>query len=435
MMVTMAPHPFAVRAWVHHQPLRQQQQRRAILLSHIRSHPTIRWQQCLRSNSLRIPDAAAAHHQSCWKKKRRLLEVTLSSQRREDSSSSSPPPPPGIEDVVDPWSHPRVDEQLSRRRRGNNNKARFRQHVNPLARRYQQPCVLPMDWPASSFLDVSRPLHLDIGCGKGGFLIDLAIHRDKEARCQISDDDDATTTTQRPADVNYLGLEIRPLVAQYARERLAQLVQQQCEHDQALRGRVDFLGCNVNVDLDRILTLYSRAADTSSSPSDGYGEDEDNKEARVVVTPWLETVTIHFPDPHFKSHHAKRRVVNPHLVRVLACHLRRGTGRVFLQSDVRPVLTEMLDQFAAFPEFFRNHSAPAGEDMGSTRHHNVFGVPTERETSVLERGLPVYRAFFERTRVPYHHLPPAVGNNSGDDNTRREGEGGKADPTAVAANA
>jgi hypothetical protein len=31
---------------------------------------------------------------------------------------------------------------------------------------------------------------------------------------------------------------------------------------------------------------------------------------------------------------------------------------------------------------------------------NIFGIPTEREVSVLEKGLPVYRTTFKRTTVP-----------------------------------
>ena len=32
---------------------------------------------------------------------------------------------------------------------------------------------LPHDWPRSDFARVDRPLYLDIGCGKGGFLLEL----------------------------------------------------------------------------------------------------------------------------------------------------------------------------------------------------------------------------------------------------------------------
>jgi hypothetical protein len=42
--------------------------------------------------------------------------------------------------------------------------ARFRQHVNPLARRYQMRTELPEDWPKCDFANVAKPLYLDIGC-------------------------------------------------------------------------------------------------------------------------------------------------------------------------------------------------------------------------------------------------------------------------------
>jgi tRNA (guanine-N7-)-methyltransferase len=281
------------------------------------------------------------------------------------------------------------DPRYRRRRKSLNNGSRFRQHVNPLARRHQQPCPLEADWPASAFDDPSRYLHLDVGSGKGGFLIELASRRlaaEAEAAA-TGEGEGAAGGPSRAAEeeeVNYLGLEIRPPVAQHARDRLL------LRPDQ-LRGRVDFLACNANVDLARILDRYSLAAASGSSASAA---------PRFV----LEAATIQFPDPHFKSHHAKRRVVTPDLVAALARHLRPGRGRVFLQSDVRPVLEGMRDQFKSCPGgLFRDLGEEGEYDAG----RNVFGVPTERETSVLDRGLPVYRAWLERTLAP---CPTEEGN-------------------------
>jgi tRNA (guanine-N7-)-methyltransferase len=186
-----------------------------------------------------------------------------------------------------PWNDPALKEIVITKKRNNN--ARFRQHVNPLARQYQQQTVLPDDWPASVFADcATKPLYLDIGCGKGGFLIDL---------CKAEDDD----TTK----YNYLGIEIRPGVAAYAKERIA--VHQ-------LQGRLDFLGCNANVDLDRLLTLYQEQHDPAMH--------------------CLQRVSIQFPDPHFKNQHSKRRVVTPSLIDTLAKYM-PANATVFLQSDVQ----------------------------------------------------------------------------------------------------
>jgi tRNA (guanine-N7-)-methyltransferase len=71
-------------------------------------------------------------------------------------------------------------------------------------------------------------------------------------------------------------------------------------------------------------------------------------------------------------------------------------GTVFLQSDVRSVLDEMRRQFRAHPTLFV-------DDVGSVDRYverNVLEIPTEREVSVLERGLAVYRSVFTRTATP-----------------------------------
>jgi tRNA (guanine-N7-)-methyltransferase len=272
-----------------------------------------------------------------------------------------------------------VEEAVKSRKRRKTNKARFRQHVNPLARQYQQPCALPDNWPHSVFKDTTLPLHVDIGCGKGGFLMELAAAAPKG---------ESGAGFYRGRLRNYLGLEIRPLVAQHALEKLAMLRQQQLQQssDDSWTDRVHFVGCNVNVDLDRILGLYRGDPTTS--------------DAHLTA---LEMVTLQFPDPHFKSYHAKRRVVNTDLVRVLAKHLAPGTGQVFLQSDVQSVLDDMRQQFAAHPAHFADQGVG---HVDGYYPHNVFDTPTEREVSVLEKGLPVYRALFLRTAAPFEVKDP-----------------------------
>jgi tRNA (guanine-N7-)-methyltransferase len=103
-------------------------------------------------------------------------------------------------------------------------------------------------------------------------------------------------------------------------------------------------------------------------------------------------VTIQFPDPHFKARHAKRRVVTPELVTTLARFMPTG-ATVFLQSDVQTVLDEMRLQFREQFEHFEDSQ----ESVEDYVPENILGVPTEREISVLDKDLPVYRAVFKRT--------------------------------------
>jgi tRNA (guanine-N7-)-methyltransferase len=168
---------------------------------------------------------------------------------------------------------------------------RIREHVNPLSRKFQT-IVQPPDWQ-TVYADPAQPLHLDIGCGRGRFLLQMA---------------------QIQPQWNFLGLEIRqPLVDQA----------NQWKTDRGLTN-LFYLFCNVNPSLRSLL---------ASLPTQN-----------------LQKVTIQFPDPWFKRKHQKRRVVQPQVVNDLADFLVEG-GQVFLQSDVKEVAEEMRDRFAAHPCF------------------------------------------------------------------------------------
>lgn len=161
-------------------------------------------------------------------------------------------------------------------------------------------------------------------------------------------------------DWNFLGLEIRePLV-----------VQANTRRDELGLTNLHYIFCNVNNSLQWSPT-GCRSSLLNSQPVRG--------------------VTIQFPDPWFKRRHQKRRLVQPELVEALTC-LQVG-GYLFIQSDVEAVAIEMRDRFEAHPAFANQ----AGR--GSWIANNPMPVPSERELSVLEQGLPVYRALFLRIQV------------------------------------
>ena len=173
---------------------------------------------------------------------------------------------------------------------------RVRQHVNPLSDKYQTTIAAP-DWSAILGRP-EQPLHIDIGCAKGYFLMQMA--------------------EQQP-DWNFLGLEIRkPLVEAVLQKR-----------DEAGLRNLHFLFCNANTSLAEVLASFT------PNP--------------------LRQVSIQFPDPWFKKRHQKRRVVQPELVQCLADFL-SPEGRVILQSDVEEVAQEMCDRFAEHDAFQRTQS-------------------------------------------------------------------------------
>jgi tRNA (guanine-N7-)-methyltransferase len=205
---------------------------------------------------------------------------------------------------------------------------KVRQHVNPLSRKYQT-AIEPPDWQAV-YRDLDLPIHLDIGCAWGRFLLKLA-----------------------PEDLtwNYLGIEIRePLVIEANRLR-----------DEASLTNLHYLFANINTSIESIL---------ASLPA---GK--------------LQRVSIQYPDPCFKTKHAKRRMVQPQIVTEIDKYL-APEGIVFLQSDLEWVAQEMCDRFDLHPNFNR--------DRSEWLPVNPLGIPTERETATLNKGLPVFRAI-------YHH--------------------------------
>ena len=202
-------------------------------------------------------------------------------------------------------------------------RVRVHQHVNPLSPFYVfEP--EPID-PAKVFSNSKLPLHLDIGCARGRFILKMAEH--ESAR-------------------NFLGVEIREPLVEEANEI-------------AKSKNLDNLHyefCNAMLALGSLL---------------------ENLPENI-----LQTVTIQFPDPWFKKKHAKRRMVNRELIETLEKHL-AVSGKIFVQTDIEFLAEEM---FALFEERFRKIAIS----------ENPFPVKTEREVSVENRQLPIFRAIFVR---------------------------------------
>ncbi len=194
---------------------------------------------------------------------------------------------------------------------------------------------LQLPAPAELFERPNQPLHLDIGCARGRCVLGLAEHN---------------------PHWNHLGVEIRrPLVTSADREALA-----------AENGNVRVLFCNANISLEGWMNSLNQDL--------------------------LQRVSIQFPDPWFKRRHRKRRVLQPALLIAIAGALQPGR-ELFLQSDVRDV----IDPMVALTELSGCFERPA-EDERPWRHSNPLPIPTERESYVLEQGLPVYRVLFRRNQ-------------------------------------
>ncbi|MEQ1606018.1 MAG: tRNA (guanosine(46)-N7)-methyltransferase TrmB [Pyrinomonadaceae bacterium] len=163
-------------------------------------------------------------------------------------------------------------------------RVRVHQHVNPLSPYYRQE---PAAFDVSVFADPRLPLHLDVGCARGRFLLRMA--------------------TVRPG-WNYLGVEIRePLVDE------ANLIA-----EEAGLKNLKYQFANAMLFLEHLLV--------------------DIPDGR------LRMVTIQFPDPWFKNRHAKRRMVNAKLVEAVVKKLATG-GKIFVQTDIEFLAGEMFELF------------------------------------------------------------------------------------------
>ena len=167
-------------------------------------------------------------------------------------------------------------------------KGRVRQHVNPLKRGLLAAAeeLVPPDWGAI-YDDPTLPLHVDVGCGYGRFLLALALRSD----------DAAASASPR----NLLGVDIRePIVARGNRWVTALGAESEAAAASGApplpdpRGVLHFTTANATLSLGSLLSSY-----------DGP----------------LRLVTIQFPDPHFKRRHRKRLMVQPALVDAIAARM------------------------------------------------------------------------------------------------------------------
>jgi tRNA (guanine-N7-)-methyltransferase len=172
-------------------------------------------------------------------------------------------------------------------------RVRVHQHVNPLAPYYRQtPKPIEIE---KIFANPELPLHLDLGCARGRFILKMA---------------------EAEKSQNFLGIEIREPLVEEA-NRIAK---------EKNLDNLHYEFCNAMMALDKLL---------------------ENLPANI-----LQTVTVQFPDPWFKKKHAKRRMVNAELIETIANHL-AASGKVFVQTDIEFLAEEMFRLFEENDNFER----------------------------------------------------------------------------------
>jgi len=230
---------------------------------------------------------------------------------------------------------------------------RQRAHANPIADHCFDYPVNPssMDWTElypSTVLQEKRVENLDIGCGYGGLLIALA---------------------KTYPDMLSLGIEIRVKVSDFVRDRIKAMRDE-------YPNTYDNIAC-IRSNAMKYLPNYFHKGQ-------------------------LKRLFFLFPDPHFKKHKHKWRVISEPLLAEYAYVLMVG-GIAYFATDVEELYEWMDDHFKAHPLF------------EAVEEHNLIDDPiqaqlfdcTEEGKKVTRAGGKKYLAAYKRVCDPYEISNPS----------------------------
>ena len=213
-----------------------------------------------------------------------------------------------------------ADANVGKGRKKTNMNRRMKKMTNPLAAQFREAKALDDAYWRRVFVDATRPLLVDVGTAKGGFVKALAGERA-----------DACSRAKSGIEYNLLGVEIYEPLVEAANAWTA-------ANKSSLKRDAHFVSCNVNVSLS------------------------------TLNLPNVRAVCVQFPDPWSRGKHVERRVMTPDFARALADILPQG-GELYCCSDVRALAEEMYDVVAANDDFELDEETYMR--VGETRHEGV----------------------------------------------------------------
>ena len=208
----------------------------------------------------------------------------------------------------------------------------MRQHVNPLSKYFYD--IEPIPPIKEIFNQDKRPIHLDIGCGSGAFLFDLA---------------------NQNKNWNYIGLEIREKLVDKAKLKLE------------------------NESIDNLFFAFGNAS---------YLIDDFINKFQVDI---VSSVSFNFPDPWFKKKHHKRRIIQPKLIYKIAQLMKNG-GLISIKSDVEE-LFKYMDRTIINSKSFITYDCRYGEII---HFYNPTNLQTNRESYVRSKKLKVFEKLYKK---------------------------------------
>ena len=209
----------------------------------------------------------------------------------------------------------------------------MRQHVNPFSKVFQN--LQPIPPLKEIFNEPAKPLHIDIGCGSGNFLLNLASQNKKW---------------------NYIGIEIREKLVHNAKLELKN-----------------------NESIDNLFFAFGNA--------NYLIEDCIGKFPKDIVF----SVSFNFPDPWFKKKHHKRRIIQPQLIHKIYQLMANG-GFISIKSDVKE-LFEYMNRTIINSKYFITYTYKNSEILDS---YNPMNLKTNRENYVIEKKLKVFEKLYKK---------------------------------------
>lgn len=189
-----------------------------------------------------------------------------------------------------------------------------------------------------------RPLEIEIGFGRGDFLLDRA---------------------RRHPERLFLGYETKTKAARLMLARIQRYLLAQSGTSGSAPADVLLRGCNLWVSDDDARFSLPRLID------DGR----------------IEMIHVLFPDPWWKREHKVKRLFSPPFVDLLAAKLRPG-GLLHFKSDVHEY-GELVRYLVEGHPAFTPHDSALAERIGEA-------VPTHREYWCQLHGKPVWAYYFMR---------------------------------------
>mgnify|MGYP001351044048 CR=1 FL=1 len=208
----------------------------------------------------------------------------------------------------------------------------MRQHVNPLSKYFYE--FEPIPHLSKIFKNPELPLHIDIGCGSGKFLFDLALEN---------------------SNWNYLGIEIREKLVLNAKIKLKEIETN-----------------NLNFSYGNATLLI---------------KDWLNKDNISI----LDSVSFNFPDPWFKNKHHKRRVIQSDFIKNIN-KLMKAESLIFVKTDVQE-LFEHMDEIILNSDYFIAIDLDMLDHLES---FNPNQINTQREEYALENKLRIFKKIYKR---------------------------------------